>query len=381
MLSAGPARGSGRGGRFSARDLSAPWRHVDAALLVVTMVIAAIGLVMVYSATRRLDGGTGVVARQAFFVVVGVVAMAAVSLVDYRRIVDWWPMIYAAGIILLIGVLTPLGSVINGTRGWYQFGPIVLQPAELGKLATIIAVAAFLGSVDEVDLRRLASALGLIGAPMLLTMLQPDLGSSLVFIVAGLGMLVVAGVKLRHLAVLVLLGVVAVFGILSSDTLDEYQKDRILSFANPDSVSEAAIYNVRQAQTAISSGGLTGFGFGQGPSTRLGYVPAQQTDFIFTVAGEEFGFLGAGTLVLLFGVMIWRIWRIAQLASDPVGMLLCVGVMSMLLFHVFENIGMNLGIMPITGIPLPLVSQGGSSVLASFVALGLVQSVHMHRFS
>jgi rod shape determining protein RodA len=381
MLSAGPARGPVRDARFSARDLSAPWRHVDLGLLVVTLLIAAIGLVMVFSATRRLDGGTGVVLRQAFFVALGVVAMAAVSLVDHRRIVDWWPMIYAAGIVLLIGVLTPLGSTVNGTRGWYQFGPVVLQPAELGKLATIIAVAAFLGSVDEVDLRRLASALGLIGAPMLLTMLQPDLGSSLVFIVAGLGMLVVAGVKMRHLAVLVLLGVVAVFGILSSDTLDEYQKDRILSFANPDSVSEAAIYNVRQAQTAISSGGLTGFGFGQGPSTRLGYVPAQQTDFIFTVAGEEFGFLGAGTLVLLFGVMIWRIWRIAQLASDPVGMLLCVGVMSMLLFHVFENIGMNLGIMPITGIPLPLVSQGGSSVLASFVALGLVQSVHMHRFS
>jgi rod shape determining protein RodA len=381
MLSTGPTRGVGTGNRFRARDLSAPWRHVDLALLVVTGVIAAIGLVLVYSATRRFDGGTGVVARQAFFVVVGVAAMAVISLVDYRRIADWWPMIYAGGIVLLVGVLTPLGSTVNGTRGWYQFGPLVLQPAELGKLATIIAVAAFLGSVDEVDLRRLAGALGLIGAPMLLTMLQPDLGSALVFIVAGLGMLVVAGVKMRHLAVLLLLGVVAVFAILSSDTLDQYQKDRLLSFANPDSVSEAAVYNVRQAQTAISSGGLTGFGFGNGPSTRLGYVPAQQTDFIFTVAGEEFGFVGAGTLVLLFGIMIWRIWRIAQMAADPMGMLLCVGVLSMLLFHIFENIGMNLGIMPITGIPLPLVSQGGSSVLASFVALGLVQSVHMHRFN
>jgi rod shape determining protein RodA len=290
-------------------------------------------------------------------------------------------MIYAAGIVLLVGVLTPLGSTVNGTRGWYQFGPIVLQPAELGKLATMIAVAAFLGSVDEVDLRRLGMALGLIGAPVLLTLLQPDLGSALVFIVAGLGMLVVAGVKMRHLAVLLLLGVVAVFGILSSDTLDQYQKDRLLSFASPDSVSEEVGYNVKQAQTAISSGGLTGYGFGNGPSTRLGYVPAQQTDFIFTVAGEEFGFVGAGTLVLLFGIMVWRIWRIAQLAADSMGMLLCVGVMSMLLFHIFENIGMNLGIMPITGIPLPLVSQGGSSVLASFVALGMVQSVHMHRFA
>ena len=379
MLHTSGARRSGL--RFRARDLSAPWRHVDVALLVVTGLITVIGLVMVYSATRRFDGGMGVVARQAFFVGVGVVAMAVISLIDYRRIADWWPMIYAAGIVLLLGVLTPLGSTVNGTRGWYRFGPVVLQPAELGKLATVIAVAAFLGSVDEVDLRRLGMALGLLGAPVLLTLLQPDLGSALVFIVAGLGMLVVAGVKMRHLAVLLLLGVVAVFGILSSDTLDQYQKDRLLSFANPDSVSAEVGYNVKQAQTAISSGGLTGFGFGNGPSTRLGYVPAQQTDFIFTVAGEEFGFVGAGALVLLFGIMIWRIWRIAQLSADSMGMLLCVGVLSMLLFHIFENIGMNLGIMPITGIPLPLVSQGGSSVLASFVALGLVQSVHMHRFA
>jgi len=379
MMHSTPVRSPGQ--RFTARDLSAPWRHVDIILVVVSLVIASIGLVMVFSATRRFDNGTGVVARQALFVGLGVVAMALISQVDYRRIADWWPVIYGAGLALLIGVLTPLGSTVNGTRGWYQFGPVALQPAELAKLATIIAVASFLGQVDRVDLRRLAMALGLMGAPVVLTLFQPDLGSALVFIVAGLGMLVVAGVRMRHLAVLLLLGVVAVFGILSSDTLDEYQKDRLTAAFNPEGVSEAAGYNVKQAQTAISSGGLTGYGFGNGPSTRLGYVPAQQTDFIFTVAGEEFGFLGAGTLVLLFGVMIWRIWRIAQLSSDSMGMLLCVGIMSMLLFHIFENIGMNLGIMPITGIPLPLVSQGGSAVMASFVALGLVQSVHMHRFT
>lgn len=371
---------NGGGGRFRAQDLSAPWRHVDVVLLAVTALITLCGLVMVFSATRRLPSGSGVVARQAFFVLLGVGAMAGLSLIDYRRIADWWPMIYGAALVLLVGVLTPLGSTVNGTRGWYRFGPVALQPAEFAKLATILAVASYLGSVDRVDIRRLAGALGLIGVPMAITLVQPDLGSALVFIVAGVGMLVVGGVRLRHLLVLVLLGLVAVIGILRSDTLDEYQKDRLLSFANPDGVSEAVRYNVEQAQTAISSGGFTGFGFGNGPSTRLGYVPAQQTDFIFTVAGEEFGFIGAGTLVLLFAVMIWRIWRIAQLASDPMGTLLCVGVLSMLLFHIFENIGMNLGIMPITGIPLPLVSQGGSSVLASFVALGLVQSVHMHRF-
>ncbi len=372
---------TGTGARFRARDLSAPWRHVDVALLVVSVLIAAIGLVMVFGATRRFDGGAGVVARQALFVALGAGVMAGLALIDYRKITDWWPILYVSALLVLAGVLSPLGSTVNGTRGWYQVGPVALQPAEFAKLATILAVAAFLGSVDRVDLPRLGAALGLIGLPMALTLVQPDLGSALVFIVAGIGMLVVGGVRLRHLAVLVLIGVAAVFGILSSDALDQYQKDRLTSFANPDGVSEAVGYNVKQAQTAISSGGLTGFGFGNGPSTRLGYVPAQQTDFIFTVAGEEFGFLGAGTLVLLFAVMIWRIWRIAQLAADRTGTLLCVGVLSMLLFHIFENIGMNLGIMPITGIPLPLVSQGGSSVLATCVALGLVQSVHMHRYS
>jgi rod shape determining protein RodA len=348
---------------------------------VVVGLVVLFGLVLLFSATRRFDGGSEIVGRQVLFTGLGLVMMAALALVDYRRLADWWPVLYLVSLAMLAGVLTPLGSTVNGTQGWYQFGPVVLQPAEVAKLATIVAVAAFLGSVDRVDLRRLAGALVLIGLPMGLTLVQPDLGSALVFIMIGLGMLVVGGVRMRHLAVLLLVGVVAVVGILGSDTLDQYQKDRLTSFANPEGADPAVRYNVEQAQTAISSGGLTGYGFGNGPSTRLGYVPAQQTDFIFSVAGEEFGFVGAGLLVLLFAVVIWRVWRVAQLAADVTGTLLCVGVMSMLLFHVFENIGMNLGIMPVTGIPLPFVSQGGSSMLASCMAVGLVQSVHMHRFA
>jgi rod shape determining protein RodA len=378
-----PTRLGPNGGRdrFRARDLSAPWRHVDITLAVVVGLVVLFGLVLLFSATRRFDGGSEIVGRQVLFTGLGLVMMAALALVDYRRLADWWPVLYLVSLAMLAGVLTPLGSTVNGTQGWYQFGPVVLQPAEVAKLATIVAVAAFLGSVDRVDLRRLAGALVLIGLPMGLTLVQPDLGSALVFIMIGLGMLVVGGVRMRHLAVLLLVGVVAVVGILGSDTLDQYQKDRLTSFANPEGADPAVRYNVEQAQTAISSGGLTGYGFGNGPSTRLGYVPAQQTDFIFSVAGEEFGFVGAGLLVLLFAVVIWRVWRVAQLAADVTGTLLCVGVMSMLLFHVFENIGMNLGIMPVTGIPLPFVSQGGSSMLASCMAVGLVQSVHMHRFA
>ncbi|CAB4795098.1 MAG: rod shape-determining protein RodA [Actinobacteria bacterium] len=367
---------------FRGRDVSSGWKHVDIVLLVATGLVLLFGLVMVYSATRRFPGGAGILLRQGLFVVVGIAAMFGVSLIDYRRIADWWQIIYGVAMLVLAGVLSPLGSLgAFGTKGWYAFGPVVFQPVEIAKLATVLAVASYLGSVDRVDLRRLGTALVLLGVPMALTMLQPDLGSALVFIVVGLGMLVVGGVRVRHLSILVILGVVAVFGILQSSALDQYQKDRLTAFANPDGVSAKARYNIDQAQTAISSGGLTGYGLGKGPSTRLGYVPAQQTDFIFTVAGEEFGFVGSGLLLILFAIMIWRIWRAAQLAADSMGTLLCIGVMSMFLFHIFENVGMNLGIMPVTGIPLPLVSQGGSAVVASCIALGLVQSVHMHRYA
>ncbi|MFM7061889.1 MAG: FtsW/RodA/SpoVE family cell cycle protein, partial [Actinomycetes bacterium] len=313
MLAPQSGSQSSYGGRFRATDLAAPWRHVDVVLLAAVAGVALIGSVMVESATRNLpDGGTFIVKHLAF-ILLGVGAMAAISLVDYRRILAWWPVVYGGSLALLAGVLTPLGTTVNGTRGWYRLGPLQLQPAEFAKVAMIIAIAAYLGSGERVDLRRLFGALMLMGGPIALTMLQPDLGSSLVYIVAGLGMMVVGGVKMRHLAVLVLLGIVAVVGILNSGTLDQYQRDRLTDFVSPDGQS----YNVRQAQIAISSGGITGFGLGKGPQTKGGYVPAQQTDFIFTVAGEEFGFVGAGALVLLFGIMIWRIWRIAQLAADP----------------------------------------------------------------
>ncbi len=365
------------GASLSARDLTAPWRHIDGILLAAVSVVTVMGAVMVFGATRYTEDNTGLIYRHVFFVVVGFGLMAAASLIDYRRIADWWQIIYGVSILALLGVLTPLGATINGTTGWYRLGPLSFQPAELAKLATILAVGAYLGSVDRVDLRRLGVALGLLSVPLGLLLLQPDLGSALVFAAIALGMLVVGGVQMRHLAGLAVVGVAAVALLLGSGMLDEYQQDRLSDFLSTDGQS----YNVTQAQTAISSGGLTGYGFGDGPQTRGGFVPVQESDFIFTVVGEEFGFLGSALLVGLLGVIIWRIWRAAQLAPDKLGTLLCVGILSMFLFHMFENIGMTLGIRPVTGIPLPFVSYGGSSIMASFVAVGVVQSVHMHRFS
>lgn len=361
----------------SPRDLTAPWHHVDGVLVGAVGMILVMGSVMVFGATRYTDTKADLIWRHLGFVVAGVVAGLLLAVVDYRRLLTWWPVLYGVSMLTLVGVLTPLGATVNGTSGWYRLGPLSFQPAELAKLTTILAVAAFLGAADRVDWRRLLVALGLLGVPIGLVLLQPDLGSALVFGAIALGMLVVGGVRLRHLIAIGVLSAVAVALLLGSGMLDEYQQDRLSDFLSTDGQS----YNVTQAQTAISSGGLTGYGFGEGPQTRGGFVPVQESDFVFTVAGEEFGFIGSAFLVAMLGLVIWRIWRTAQIAADRQGTLVAVGVLSMLMFHIFENIGMTLGIMPVTGIPLPFVSYGGSSIVASCIAVGLVESVHMHRFS
>lgn len=363
--------------RIVSRDLTAPWHHVDGVLVGAVGMILVMGSVMVFGATRYTDAKADLIWRHLGFVVVGVFAGLLTAVLDYRRLLTWWPVLYGVSVLALAGVLTPLGSTVNGTSGWYRLGPLSFQPAELAKLTTILAVAAFLGAAERVDWRRLVMALGLLGIPITLVLLQPDLGSALVFGAIALGMLVVGGVRLRHLIAIGVLSAVAVALLLGSGMLDQYQQDRLSDFLSTDGQS----YNVTQAQTAISSGGLTGYGFGEGPQTRGGFVPVQESDFVFTVAGEEFGFIGSAFLVAMLGLVVWRIWRTAQIAADRPGTLVAVGVLSMFMFHIFENIGMTLGIMPVTGIPLPFVSYGGSSIVMSCIAVGLVESVHMHRFS
>jgi rod shape determining protein RodA len=377
----GPA--SGRlGPDRSRRDLSAPWRHVDVVLLVCVLALGAMGVLMVYSATRGPTDPpeTSFLVRQGMFFAVGIGVMVVATVVDYRRLRDWAWLLYGATMVLLFGVLSPFGQQSKGAQAWFGFGSFQLQPAEFAKLTLILALGSLLAMwAGDIDLRRLAVLLVVSGAPMGLILLQPDLGTVLVLVSIVLGMLLVAGLRLRYILALTLVGLVVVLAVLNSSVLKQYQRDRLTAFLDPASNVEAT-YNVNQSQVAIATGRTTGDGLFNGRQTQLGFVPEQQTDFIFTAVGEELGFAGGATVLALYGVVMWRVWRAAQLSRDQLGTLLCVGVLSMLVFQVFENVGMAMGIMPVTGIPLPLLSYGGSSMLATFAALGLVLNVHMRRF-
>jgi rod shape determining protein RodA len=362
------------------------WRHIDVVLLAAVLSVSAIGVLMVYAATRGPGGVEPVesfyLKRQAVFVVIGLLVMTVTSLVDYRRIRDFAPLIYGTGVILLALVLSPLGSERQGTQAWFDLGGFQLQPSEFAKVALIIGLAALMAQFRwELTFRRLLICLAVAAAPLALIILQPDLGTALVVVAIIAGLLLVGGARFRQLGALVLLGAIVSVAILQSDVLEEYQRARLTSFLDQSSDLQGAAYNQNQSQIAIGAGGLAGKGLFEGTQTRLRAVPEQHTDFIFTAVGEELGLLGTGTVLALFGIIIFRIWRTAQLSQDGFGTLLCAGVLAMLLFQVFQNAGMTMGIMPVTGIPLPFVSYGGSSALATFAALGLVMNVHMRRFS
>jgi len=390
-LTATSRLGAGSGQDRSRHDLSAPWRHVDPILLISSVAIALLGALMVFSATRNgvgigrlgADGprNTSYLVKQGGFVVVGLGIMAVVASIDYRKYRDWIVPISVGMCVMLALVLTPLGSSTKGAQSRFEFAGLQLQPSEIAKIVLILALASlFAAWKGDIDLRRLFMALGVAGVPMLLIMLQPDLGTALVFIAITVVLFVAAGVRGRYLIALALVGVLAVGAILQSNVLQTYQKDRLTTFLDTSRATATATYNVSQSQTTIANGGVWGKGLFNGPQTQLGFVPEQQTDFIFTVVGEELGFAGAATLLALFVIVIWRTWRAAQLARDHLGTLVCMGVLAMFVFQVFESVGMTMGIMPVTGIPLPFMSYGGSSTLACFVAIGLVLNVHMHRF-
>jgi rod shape determining protein RodA len=373
-------------GGFRAGDSSA-WRHVDLTLVGAVLAVSCMGMLMIYSATRTSLELENIdpqyyLQRQALWVATGIAVMTAVALCDYRVYRDFAPLIYAGTVFMLLLVVSPLGSTRKGTQAWFQLGPYQLQPSEYAKVALIVCITAYVaGHRGDIDGRRFAAVLALAALPMALIYAQPDLGTALVFAAILVGMLVVGGARPRHVGALALAGIVAMVAVVQLGVLKQYQLDRLSAFLDPSADTQRSTYNLNQSKTAIGSGGVTGKGLFHGSQTNLSYVPEQHTDFIFTAVGEQLGLVGSAALLALFAVIVWRVWRAAALAKDLTGTLMCVGVLAMLSFQIFENVGMTMGIMPITGIPLPFMSYGGSSVVAGFASIGLVLNVHMRRFT
>jgi len=365
-----------------------PWRHLDPLVVLAACGLAVLGLAAVYSATFSSLREQGlpeslVMRRQLLSLTLGVAGMVAVTLVDYRRLQAYAAVVLGAVVLALGAVLTPLGSAANGAQSWFSLGAYQVQPSEFAKVGVIVTLAAVLGGRSErFERRHLLLALGVVGLVSAEILRQPDFGSFMVFVAVLFGMLLVGGIRLRWLLVLALVGSLGVVGMFRLNLLKEYQKERLTAFVNPgaDAGGRGYTYNYRQALIAIGSGGVTGKGYLRGTQTNLQYVPEQRTDFIFTVIGEELGFAGAAVLLLLFAVLLWRGLRIAVIARDPFGSLVAAGIVTMFAFQAFVNVGMTIGIMPITGIPLPFVSYGGSSLISSLLAVGLLLNIHMRRY-
>ncbi len=373
------------------RDPAAPYRHLDWVLIATVLILCTVGLLMVFATTRGANPPYRYTqtAKQLLYIVIGLIAAVVVVAIDYRHYRDWAPFIYGAGVLMLLAVLSPLGSSHKGAQGWFDLGMFQLQPSEFAKVTFIIGIAGLAAHYrGEPTLGRVVALLAVAGVPIALVLAQGDLGTALVFVAMVPTILWIGGTKGRYLAVLALVAVVVAGGIVTSGTLQQYQTDRLTVFVNQNETgtraaaqSQGAAYNLDQAKIAIGHGGFWGQGLFSASQTRTGQVPEQDTDFIFTAAAEQFGFVGAAALLAVMGLMVVRVWRTAQLARDEFGAYVCIGVLAMLLFQMFENVGMTMGIMPITGIPLPFMSYGGSSMIADCIAVALVLNVHARRFS
>ncbi len=376
---------------FATRADPHPIFHIDWLMLMAAGAVTALGLLMIYSSTRThlaLNSTSTMyyVERQGIALGIGLVLALLATVIDYRKLQELWPLLYGATLPLLF-VVRFVGHDRGGTTAWFNVGPLQFQPSEIAKLAVIVALAGYCQQHrGELDAWRLAVALTLAGIPMGLVMLQNDLGTMLVMGVCVIAVLVVAGLKPLHLAVLALLAVTLVGALISTGTFSSYRADRILTFLDQGSKvalknATSAQYSLLQSKNAIAHGGLTGQGLFNGTLTKTDAVPEQRTDFIFTAVGEELGFRGGALLLALYALIVWRTWRTALTAGDFFGTLIATGLVAMFAFQVFENVGMTMGIMPITGIPLPFMSYGGSAEIAYWIAIGLIANIHMRRFA
>jgi rod shape determining protein RodA len=368
------------------RSLTERWplRHVDVTLVGAAVALAVYGILMVYSATHRSQAIQGLeptyfIKRQGLFLAVGLVAMAVTALVDYRILRLVAPAIYLFFVLLLIGVHFA-GQTVLGAKRTFSLGVFQLSPSLFMRVALVVSLAAYLASIKGTPrLRHIIRAIVIAGAPIALVFLQPDLGTSIVLATILVAELVIAGARARHLVILALVAVLGVWGALQRHVIKDFQLQRLTAFLDPTNKTLQSYFTLQQSEIAIGSGGVSGRGYLKGSQTNLAFVPEQQTDFIFTVVGEEFGFAGASVLLLLYLLVLWRAYRIALTSRDPFGTYVAVGVAAMLTIQIFVNVGMTIGIMPITGIPLPFISYGGSALIADFIGIGLLVNVHMRR--
>jgi rod shape determining protein RodA len=387
MTAVAPARP-----RTSTPSTPALWRRIDWWLLGSVSGLCVIGCLLVWSATVHqvdLTGGddTAYLAKHATNAVVGAGLAALVAATDHRWLRIWAPAVYLISIIGLCLIFIPgIGTTINGSRSWLSIGAMTLQPAEFAKLGVVVGMALVLAERAEGRMRTrvngadLVPALAIAALPATLILGQPDLGTLIVLTAVVFGIIALAGAGKRWLVGLVAAGGAAVAGAIAVGILADYQLDRFRAFTDPSLDPKGAGYNTIQSRVAVGNGGLFGQGLFDGSQTQAGFVPEQHTDFVFTVAGEELGLVGSGVIIVLFTIVVWRALRIARDASDLFGRLVAVGVACWFGFQAFQNIGMCLGIMPVTGVPLPFVSYGGTSMFAGLMAVGLLINVQLRTY-
>jgi rod shape determining protein RodA len=358
-------------------------RQLDWVLLLTVLALSFIGTLLVWSATRGVGSHTYVV-KQLINIVIGLILFALVSMLDYRQLRLYAPVLYGLSLLGLLAALTPLGTPVNGSKSWITLpAGFQIEPSEFGKIALILMSAMFLGNVRRTTgrpwLRAVALTFGCAIVPIALVEKEPDLGVVIIMLLLLIGLIALSGLRLHWLAALLAAGTLAVVAVLKLHLLHAYQLHRLTSFLNPTADPTGTGYNAAQAKIAVGSGRLTGQGLFHGGLIGGNFVPEQHTDFIFAVAGEELGFVGCAVIIGLLAIVLLRALRIAARADDQFGMLVASGIAIWFAVQAFINIGMTIGIMPVTGLPLPFVSYGGSAMFADMIAIGMLQTVNRHR--
>ncbi len=351
---------------------------IDGGLILSALLLAAIGLATVHSASSEM--AVDYFPRQAGWVAIGLVLIVISMSVDYHVLLDLSVVLYGLGLVSLVAVLG-FGVVHGGAANWLKIGGFQFQPSEFAKLATCLFLARYLAGLNlrVLELRQIFVAIGIVGLPMVLVAIEPDMGGAAMYAPVVIGMLLVAGVRIRLLVTAALIGAVLVSGLWMFG-LKGYQRQRVLTFLAPETDPLGAGYQVRQSKIAVGSGGFLGKGYMQGTQSQLRFLPARHTDFILSVLAEEWGFLGVVTVFGLYAVYISSAARIAIRARDRAGILLAVGLVSITCFHVLYNSAMVVGFLPITGIPIPFLSYGGSFTMINFISVGIILGVDIRRY-